>query len=418
MNSMVKKIKVKDKTFVFDGRNLSLYKLTDENSLKELSNKEIETPYTRDYSNVNKLSRLTLNMSNKCNLNCKYCYANGGNYHRKDALMSKEAFEKIFNNLKERNIKNIREVKFFGGEPLLNSELVKHILEKLDKNFNIDKYIIVTNGTLLSHDFVKFCMQYNCYFAISLDGPELINDFLRGNNTHNKILNNLNTCFEDKFKDRVQLLCTYTPYHLEKGYSKEKISEYFEELGYIYNITKVGSSKEFFKFEKNTEELNTYDDINKSFDYILNNIKGKTVNPIVYEILLVIGHNQKSYYFCDELNEKLNLSYDYNGDQYICYRFWGKENYKLDNNNYEEEYEKINNKKFKEKCKDCWGRYLCTICPANVIEKAIDSEFGVFGNECKKLKQYEHALSKFCEIYCSGQGNTLIKNFNNFIRKS
>lgn len=414
----MKKIFVNDKTYVLDGRTLELYELTDEDSFINLSNEEIETPFINNYEETSTLSRLTLNMSNECNLKCKYCYANGGNYHRDNAIMSKETFNKIIDDLKKRNIKSIREVKFFGGEPLLNLDLIKYGLDIFSKEFSVFKYLIVTNGILLTPDFVKTCMKYNCHFAVSLDGPEFINNFLRGNNTHSKVINNLNDCFNNEFKEKVQLLCTYTPYHLEQGYTKPDITAYFEQLGFKYIITKVGSPKEFFKFESSMEENNTFEDIDASFEYILNNTLGKTINPLVYEVLVAIGYNQKVYGFCDELNEKVNLSYDYNGDRYICYRFWGKNDYNLDNSNYKDEYDKINNKKYKNKCEDCWGRYFCTICPANVLEECMDTGFGVFDNECKKLKYYEYVLKKFCELYDNGDAQVLVDNFTNFIKES
>ncbi|XZK79922.1 radical SAM protein, partial (plasmid) [Clostridium perfringens] len=324
---MLKKIRIKDELFAFDSETFDFFEVTEKDEITEKGESignDNEEEKKSDVFNDSGLNRLTLNMSNMCNLNCKYCYANGGNYNRPNKIMSRESFNNILNDLKNRNIKKIREVKFFGGEPTINNNLIVEALEILSKDYDVDKYMIVTNGTLLTKDFITECLKYNCYFAISLDGPEDINDFLRGKETFNTVINNLNSLFDDTFKKRVELLCTFTPYHLKNGYSKETLSNFFKELGFKYTITKVGSDKVDFKFIEQNSTVDVFNDIDKSLNCILKNTDDKNINSYVYEFMLAIAYGQKALKFCDELIEDFNLSYDYNGDPYICYRFWGK----------------------------------------------------------------------------------------------
>ena len=138
-----------------------------------------------DFKNMSQaVKALCLHVAHTCNLNCSYCFASQGKYQGDRALMSfevgKQAFDfLIANSGSRRNL----EVDFFGGEPLMNWEVVKRLVayareqEKLhDKNF---RFTLTTNGMLLSDEVDDFLNREMSNVVLSLDGRKEIHDHLR-----------------------------------------------------------------------------------------------------------------------------------------------------------------------------------------------------------------------------------------------
>lgn len=127
---------------------------------------------------------LCLHIAHDCNLACKYCFAEEGEYHGRRALMSYEVGKKaldflIANSGTRRNL----EVDFFGGEPLMNWQVVKDLVaygreqEKLhDKHF---RFTLTTNGVLLNDEVQEFVNKEMDNVVISLDGRKEVNDQMR-----------------------------------------------------------------------------------------------------------------------------------------------------------------------------------------------------------------------------------------------
>lgn len=137
-----------------------------------------------------KPSILELLVSTDCNMRCSYCFAGGGNYNEKRELMSEEtAFKAIelFNTIGE-----LKSIHFFGGEPLMNSKLIKKIVSHYGKSLS---YGITTNGTIMSDDMIKLFKEYNAGVLIDIDGEERYHDMNRryknGKGTYNDIVKNL-----------------------------------------------------------------------------------------------------------------------------------------------------------------------------------------------------------------------------------
>ena len=127
---------------------------------------------------------LCLHIAHDCNLACRYCFAGEGEYHGDRALMSFEVGKKALDFLIENsgNRRNL-EVDFFGGEPLMNWEVVKRLVaygreqEKLhDKNF---RFTLTTNGVLLNDEIMEFCNREMANVVLSLDGRKEVNDRMR-----------------------------------------------------------------------------------------------------------------------------------------------------------------------------------------------------------------------------------------------
>ena len=145
----------------------------------------------------NVIKALCLHVAHTCNLNCSYCFASQGKYHGERALMSfevgKRAIDFLIENSGER--RNL-EVDFFGGEPLMNWDVVKQIVEyarsvekKYGKNF---RFTLTTNGVLIDDDVIDFSNREMSNVVLSLDGRKEIHDATRvdyaGNGSYDRIV--------------------------------------------------------------------------------------------------------------------------------------------------------------------------------------------------------------------------------------
>jgi len=127
---------------------------------------------------------LCLHIAHACNLKCRYCFAEDGTYHQNRALMSAEVGKQAIDFLIKNsgNRRNL-EIDFFGGEPLMNFDVVKEIVEyarteeaKHDKNF---RFTITTNGLLLDDEKISYINENMHNVVLSLDGRKEVNDAMR-----------------------------------------------------------------------------------------------------------------------------------------------------------------------------------------------------------------------------------------------
>ncbi|MGN0539742.1 MAG: thioether cross-link-forming SCIFF peptide maturase [Candidatus Fimenecus sp.] len=138
-----------------------------------------------DFKNRNTVIKaLCLHVAHTCNLNCEYCFASQGKYHGERALMSLETGKRALDFLIENSgTRRNLEVDFFGGEPLMNWEVVKGLVayareqEKIhNKNF---RFTLTTNGILIDDDVIDFCNKEMSNVVLSLDGRKEVHDRLR-----------------------------------------------------------------------------------------------------------------------------------------------------------------------------------------------------------------------------------------------
>lgn len=144
------------------------------------------------------LGKLVLNISNKCNLRCRYCYANSGIYKSEEDLMNieiaKKTLDRFYNHYDGINL-----VQIFGGEPTKNPNVLKYICDyimKQNKEGETNTIIgMVTNGTIMNDEIISYIKDYNIQVTISYDGNPIVNDIMRifpsGGGTSNIILDNI-----------------------------------------------------------------------------------------------------------------------------------------------------------------------------------------------------------------------------------
>lgn len=167
---------------------------------------------------------LCLHIAHDCNLACRYCFAEEGEYHGRRALMSLEVGKKaldflIANSGSRRNL----EVDFFGGEPLMNWQVVKDLVaygreqEKIhNKNF---RFTLTTNGVLLDDEVMEFCNKEMGNVVLSIDGRKEVHDFMRpfrkGAGSYDLIVPKFQKFAESRNQDNYYVRGTFTHYNLD-----------------------------------------------------------------------------------------------------------------------------------------------------------------------------------------------------------
>ena len=180
---------------------------------------------------------LCLHIAHDCNLACKYCFAEEGEYHGRRALMTFEVGRKaldflIANSGSRRNL----EVDFFGGEPLMNWQVVKDLVaygreqEKLhDKHF---RFTLTTNGVLLNEEVQAFVNKEMDNVVLSLDGRKEVNDRMRpfrnGKGSYDLIVPKFRRLAESRNQQKYYIRGTFTRQNLD--FSKDVM--HFVDLGF------------------------------------------------------------------------------------------------------------------------------------------------------------------------------------------
>jgi uncharacterized protein len=255
------------------------------NEIKELKKAHILVPedyseekyidYIKDkyFLKESEINIFYLTFNNECNLACKYCYVEGSYDENKKSLsMSPKVFNDTMNFI-ERFILKLKEKKkipskfsfiYYGSEPLLNQDYVTQSIEKIDsicKMVDVEIEInIITNATRITPELVKFFKKYKVELAISLDGPEKINDSMRifksnGKGTHKRIMDSIEMLKKENVPFGIS--CTIGPHNV--NVLKENIS-YFKEIGaggVGFNTLLMAKNKEvpFLSVNKSNDKL-------------------------------------------------------------------------------------------------------------------------------------------------------------------
>lgn len=363
-----------------------------------------QKPPKTEYSGI--VKALCLNVSHKCNLRCSYCFADGGSYSGERKNMSKEVARAAIDFLikKSGSRKNL-EVDFFGGEPLLNMDVVKDTIDYarfLEKQYNKNfRFTITTNGLLLTDEFIDYFNKEMHNVVISIDGRENVHNSVRKDiNGRDSFLNTLKAA--KRFKEArgnksYYIRGTFTA--LNKDFSSDALvlNDYgFDQISLEPVALPDGHPLALSKKDL-PQLLNQYEVLAE--EYIKRRKGEKWFNFFHFSIDPSGGPClKKRITGCGAGTEYLAIGPD--GDIYPCHRFDGKSEYKIGNvldNSFDQTLPKSfagSNLYTKKHCNDCFCKYYCSGgCAANSIEfgGGIDKPYEI-GCELMK-KRVEAALA-------------------------
>lgn len=182
------------------------------------------------------LDELLLMIALDCNMRCGYCYGDGGSYHRERSLMSTETAFKAIDTAQA--LGDIKVITLFGGEPLLNFEVIKDIVEKTEPAIISG---IITNGTIMNKEIAEFIKAHRIPLTISIDGPQPVHDASRvypdGRGTHYKVVQTMEMLKKAGIPFAVE--ATYTKQAAVSGYSAQAILEYLYQFTPTINFASV-----------------------------------------------------------------------------------------------------------------------------------------------------------------------------------
>ncbi|MGI6050397.1 MAG: thioether cross-link-forming SCIFF peptide maturase [Acetivibrionales bacterium] len=321
---------------------------------------------------------LCLHIAHDCNLRCSYCFAGTGEYMGHRSLMSLEVGKKAIDFLIENsgNRKNL-EVDFFGGEPLMNFEVVKGIVEyarirekQANKNF---RFTITTNVMLLDKEKRDYINKNMHNVVLSLDGRKEVNDAVRkrvdGSGSYDRILPGAKKMVEERGEDQYYIRGTFTRRNLDFGKDVMHLADLgFEQISIEPVVAAKGSGLDI-RTEDLEKVCNEYERL--ALEYVERRKNGKWFNFFHFMIDLEGGPCvAKRLRGCGSGTEYLAVTPE--GDLYPCHQFVGHEEFLLGN-----VFDGINDnpvrKKFQEtnvytkpECNDCWAKFYCSGgCAAN-----------------------------------------------------
>lgn len=346
---------------------------------EELFTKDVYQDYVVDFKKRKTVVKaLCLHIAHDCNLACKYCFAEEGEYHGRRALMSFEVGKKaldflIANSGNRRNL----EVDFFGGEPLMNFSVVKQLVEygrskekEYNKNF---RFTMTTNGVLLNDEIMDYCNREMSNVVMSLDGRKEVNDHMRpfrnGKGSYELIVPKFQKFAKLRGEKDYYIRGTFTRHNLD--FSKDVLE--FADLGFRSMSIEPVVAKPEEEYAIREEDLpvilEEYDRLAK--EYVKRKKEGKGFNFFHFNIDLNQGPCvAKRLSGCGSGTEYLAVTPW--GDLYPCHQFVGEEEFLLGNvdtgvtNTQIRDEFKLCNVYAKDKCRDCFARFYCSGgCAAN-----------------------------------------------------
>lgn len=331
----------------------------------------------RDY-----IKAVCLNIIHGCNLRCKYCFADEGEYHGNKGVMSVETAKKAIDYVIKRSgpRKNI-EIDLFGGEPTLIMDTIKEIIKYARKNEakwnkNI-RFTMTTNATLLNDEMMEFMDKEMGNIILSLDGRKEVNDKVRikpdGSGSYDDILPNIKKMISKRTKGKTYYVRgTFTRDNvdfyedvvsmLNEGFREISIEPVVLEEGHPLAIREEDLPEIFDNYDKLYNEMARRKREGKdefTFYHFNIDLQG---GPCVYKRISGCGSGFEYVAITPQ------------GDVYPCHQFVGKEEYKL-GSIFDDTYDVELGKKFKKahiynkpKCRECWARFYCSGgCQANNV---------------------------------------------------
>ena len=332
----------------------------------------------RDY-----IKAVCLNIIHGCNLRCKYCFADEGEYNGHKGVMSVETAKKAIDYVVKRSgpRRNI-EIDLFGGEPTMIMDTIKEIIAYARENEKAWKknirFTMTTNATLLNEDMMDFMDKEMGNIILSLDGRKEVNDNMRptvnDKGSYDVIMPKFKKLVEKRDKDKYYYIRgTFTRDNLDfgedvlhfadEGFASTSVEPVVGDESNPYALRKEDMEKVFAEYEKLAKK------------YAKRKLEGENFTFFHF----VVDLNQgpcviKRITGCGAGNEYLAVTP--NGDIYPCHQFVGNDDFKLANIMDEEVVipQEISDMfrdahvYSKEDCKTCWNKFYCSGgCHANAI---------------------------------------------------
>ena len=353
-----------------------------------------------DYKNNSKVVKaLCLHVAHTCNLNCSYCFASQGKYQGERALMSfevgKQAFDFLIANSGTR--KNL-EVDFFGGEPLMNWDVVKQLVayarsveKQHNKNF---RFTFTTNGMLLNDEVIDFLNKEMTNVVLSLDGRKEVNDHFRknyaGQGSYDTIVPNFQRLVEKRGGKDYYVRGTFT--HNNVDFTNDLF--HMADLGFTelsmepvvcppddpYALTKEDLPKLFEQYEILAKEMLRRKKEGRGFTFYHYMLDLKN-GPCIYKRITGCGSGTEY------------MAVTPWGELFPCHQFVGDPKYSLGNiwdgvtNTAVQDEFRSCNAYARPECKDCWAKLYCSGgCAANAYH-ATGSIGGIYEYGCELFKK-------------------------------
>lgn len=382
-------------------------------SAGQLLSPELTVPLT--FSEKPLVKSLCLHVAHDCNLRCGYCFAGTGDFGHNRGLMPKEIGERavdfiIENSGQRRNC----ELDFFGGEPLLNMNTVRHVVSYIRKREKetgkVFKLTLTTNAVLLTDDIINYLNENNISLVLSLDGRPEVHDRMRpcinGSGSYEKAARLSKKVVDARGGQNYYLRGTFTAYNLDFAADVLSMADQgFNQLSVEpvvakdadYALTEAHLPELFRQYELLAEEYLARKLAGKGFEFFHFNLDLSN-GPCVAKRLSGCGAGHEYFAVTPE------------GDLYPCHQFVGRDEYKLGNI-----YDGVQNKELpvkfrqahvlnKPTCRECWARFYCSGgCHANadLFHNDLHQPYEL-GCELQK-KRLECAIMIQAKLAMSGQ---------------
>ena len=342
---------------------------------------------------------LCLHIAHTCNLNCSYCFASQGKYHGERAVMSFEVGKRALDFLIEHSgTRRNLEVDFFGGEPLMNFQVVKDLVayalsieKEKGKNF---RFTLTTNGVLVDDDVIEWANQECSNVVLSLDGRKEVHDRFRvdyaGHGSWEKIVPKFQKFVEARGGKDYYMRGTFTHHNpdflkdiqqmLDLGFTELSMEPVVCAAGDPSALTEEDLPIVMEQYEKLAELMLERDREGRPFTFYHYMID-LTGGPCIYKRISGCGSGTEY------------MAVTPWGDLYPCHQFVGEERFRLGNiwdgvtnTEVQGEFAACNVYAHPE-CRDCWARLYCSGgCAANAYH-ATGSVTGVYEYGCKLFRK-------------------------------
>ena len=345
------------------------------------------------------IKALCLHVAHTCNLNCTYCFAAQGKYHGERALMSFETGKSaldflVENSGKRRNL----EVDFFGGEPLMNFEVVKQLVayarsieDKRGKHF---RFTLTTNGVLLDDEVTEFANRECHNVVLSLDGRKEVHDRLRktinGKGSYDTIVPKFQKFVKARGDKGYYVRGTFTHnntdftndiFHMaDLGFTELSMEPVVCAPGEEYALTEEDLPVLFEQYEILAKEMLRREREGRPFTFY-HYMLDLTGGPCIYKRISGCGSGTEY------------LAVTPWGELYPCHQFVGDPKYSMGNiwdgvtNKALQDEFKLCNAYARPDCKGCWAKLYCSGgCAANAYH-ATGSITGTYHYGCELFKK-------------------------------